>query len=168
MSGRCSIGGTMRICDIITPATIAVRVHLEDKAHALRFAAASLGARSGLPAEIIKHALAGREALGSTGIGQGIAVPHVCLQGLDKTYALFCTLADPINFDAIDGKPVDLIFTVISPASSTGGGSLSYLAAVARILRDKERAAALRGANNPWTVYDIIVKSTEAAAQLVS
>ncbi|MBI4724525.1 MAG: PTS sugar transporter subunit IIA [Rhodomicrobium sp.] len=158
----------MRISDIITPATIAVRVHLEDKAHALRFAAASLGARSGLDPERIREALASREALGSTGIGQGVAVPHVCFSDLDRPYALFCTLTEPIDFDSIDGKPVDLIFTIISPASSAGGESLAYLAAVSRILRDKDRAAALRNANNPWSVYDIIVKSAAAAAQLVS
>src|SRR6516162_1959529 len=99
----------MRLSDIITPATIAVRVRLEDKPHALKFAAASLGARSGLNPERVCEALSAREALGSTGIGRGIAVPHVCFPGLDRPYALLCTLANPIGFDAIDGKPVDLI-----------------------------------------------------------
>ena len=71
---------------------------------------------------------------------------------------LFCTLADPIDFDAIDNKPVDLIFTIITPpGAGTGGGeALSYLAAVSRMLRDNDLAAALRNANNPWSVYDIV------------
>ncbi|MGO8953687.1 MAG: PTS sugar transporter subunit IIA [Rhodomicrobium sp.] len=160
----------MRLSDIITPATIAVRVHIDDKAHALRFAASSLGARSGLDPERIREALAAREALGSTGIGRGVAVPHVCFPDLARPYALFCTLAAPIHFDAIDSKPVDLIFTIISPAGSGSGGSeaLSYLAAVSRMLRDKALASALRNANNPWSVYDIIVKFNATAAQLVS
>ncbi|MGO9543934.1 MAG: PTS sugar transporter subunit IIA [Rhodomicrobium sp.] len=160
----------MRLSDIISPATIAVRVHIDDKAHALRFAASSLSARSGLECERIREALAAREALGSTGIGRGIAVPHVCFPDLDRPYALFCTLAAPIDFDAIDNKPVDLIFTIISPAASgTGGGeSLAYLAAVSRTLRDPDLAAAIRGANNPWSIYDIIVKFNTTAAQLVS
>jgi len=160
----------MRLSEMITPATIAVHVHIDDKAHALRFAAASLGARSGLDPERIREALASREALGSTGIGRGIAVPHVCLTNLDRPYALFCTLADPIDFDAIDNKPVDLIFTIITPPGSGAGGgeALSYLAAVSRMLRDEGLASALRNATNPWSVYDIVVKCNPAAAQLVS
>lgn len=160
----------MRLTDIIIPATIAVQVHIADKADALRFAASSLGARSGLDPERIRQALAAREALGSTGIGRGIAVPHVCISELDKPYALFCTLAEPIDFDAIDSQPVDLVFTIITPpgTGSGGGEALSYLAAVSRVLRDKDLAAALRNANNPWSVYDIFVKFNPAAAQLVS
>lgn len=160
----------MRLSEMITPATIAVHVHIDDKAHALRFAADSLGARCGLDPERIREALAGREALGSTGIGRGIAVPHVCLPDLDRPYALFCTLADPIDFDSIDNKPVDLIFTIITPpGSGTGGGeALIYLAAVSRMLRDEKLASALRNATNPWSVYDIVVKFDPAAAQLVS
>ncbi len=160
----------MRLTEIITPSTVAVHVHLDDKAHALRFAASSLGARSGLDPERIREALAAREALGSTGIGRGIAVPHVCLSNLDQPYALFCTLAEPIDFDAIDGKPVDLIFTIITPPGAGGGGgeALSYLAAVSRMLRDNDLASALRNADNPWRVYDIVGKFSPASAQLVS
>jgi PTS system nitrogen regulatory IIA component len=154
----------MRISDIIAPEAIAVRVNIADKAHALRFAAAVLGARSGLDPERIREALAAREALGSTGIGRGVAVPHVCFPDLDRPYAVLSTLAHPIEFDSIDNEPVDLIFTIISPPSPGCGAdlSLSYLAAIARVLRDSGRAAALRKAKNPWGVYDIIVKSTEA------
>jgi len=160
----------MRLSDIITPASIAVRVRIEDKPHALEFAAASLGARSGLDPERICQALASREALGSTGIGKGVAVPHVCFSDLVRPYALLCTLANPIGFDAIDGKPVDLIFTIITPAGSgcNGGEALPYLAALSRILRDGETAQALRNAKNPWGVYDIIAKSQAMAVQFVS
>ena len=56
--------------------------------------------------------------MGSTGIGRGIAVPHVCLPELDQAYALFCTLDEPIDFDSIDNKPVDLIFTIITPPAT--------------------------------------------------
>jgi PTS system nitrogen regulatory IIA component len=156
----------MHLSGIITPATIAVRVRLEDKPHALKFAAASLGARSGLDPERICQALAAREALGSTGIGRGVAVPHICFPDLDRPYALLCTLANPIGFDSIDGKPVDLIFTIITSAGPgcNGGEALPYLAAISRILRDGSTAAALRNAKTPWSVYDIIVKSPAMAA----
>ncbi len=160
----------MPLSDIITPAVIAVHVRIENKAHALRFAAASLGSRSGLEPERIREALAGREALGSTGIGRGVAVPHVCFPDLDRPYAMFCTLAHPIAYDAIDGKPVDLIFAIITPLGSgcSGGEALPYLAAISRVLRGEGQAAGLRNANNPWSAYDIIVKSLTSEAHLVS
>lgn len=159
----------MHLTELITPSTVAVHVHLDDKAHALRFAASSLGARSGLDPERIREALAAREALGSTGIGRGIAIPHVCLSDLDQPYALFFTLAEPIDFDAIDGKPVDLLFTIITPpGAGTGGGeALSYLAAVSRLLRDSDLASALRNADSPSKVCDIVRKYSPASAQLV-
>jgi nitrogen PTS system EIIA component len=161
----------MRLTDIVTPATIAVQVRLEDKPHALKFAASSLGSRSGLDPDRVWRALAAREALGSTGIGKGVALPHVCFPDLDRPYALLCTLVNPIGFDAIDGKPVDLIFTIITPAASkgcNGGEALPYLAALSRILRHAETAEALRHAKNPSSVYDIIVRSAAMAAQPVS
>jgi PTS system nitrogen regulatory IIA component len=163
----------MRLTDVITPAAIAVHVHLDDKAHALRFAAGALAARSGLSLERILEALAAREELGSTGIGRGIAVPHVSLPGLDQPYALFCTLAEPIDFEAIDGRPVDLIFTVITPpnagGSSNGGGeAITYLAAVSRMLRNEKVAQALRNADNPWSVHDIVGMCSSASGQFAS
>jgi PTS system nitrogen regulatory IIA component len=160
----------MRISDLVTPASIAVRVHLDGKPDALQFAAMGLGSRSGLEPERIRQALAAREALGSTGIGRGVAVPHVCFPDLDRPYALFCLLAKPINFDAIDSEPVDLICAIISPANPEAGASesLSHLAAISRVLRDKDRAAAIRKAVSPWDIYNIIVKPAETAAQLAS
>jgi nitrogen PTS system EIIA component len=160
----------MRLTDVITPASVAVHVHLDDKADALRFAARALAASSGLGAERIREALAAREELGSTGIGRGIAVPHVCLPELDQPYALFCTLEEPIGFDAIDGKPVDLIFTIVTPpnAAGNGGEALSYLAAVSRMLREEKVAQALRNADNPWSVHDIVGKFSSASGQFVS
>ncbi len=116
---------SMRISDLITPASIAVRVHIDDKSDALRFTAMALGARSGLNPERIREALAAREALGSTGIGQGVAMPHVCLPDLDKPYAFLCSLAKPIGFESIDGERVDLVCAVISPATQPAGASES-------------------------------------------
>ena len=160
----------MRIPDLITPASIAVRVHIDDKSHALRFAAIALGSRSGLNSERIREALAAREALGSTGIGHGVAVPHVCLPGLDRPYAFLCSLAKPIGFDSIDGERVDLVCAVINPATSQSGASesLTNLAAISRLLRDKDRASAMRKAKRPADIYDVIVKQAEKARQPAS
>jgi nitrogen PTS system EIIA component len=160
----------MRLTDLITPATVSVHVRLDGKAHALKFAAATLGARTGLDPEVIREALAAREALGSTGIGRGIAVPHVSLGGIDQPQALLCTLASPIGFDAIDSAPVDLIFTIITPpnANASAGNALSYLAAFSRMVRDETAAGALRNADSPLSVCDIVEKFSPASAQLAS
>jgi|SRR5208337_56301 len=160
----------MRISDLITPASIAVRVRIDDKNDALRFTAVALGSRSGLDPERIRQALGAREALGSTGIGRGVALPHVCLPDLDRPYAFLCSLAKPIGFDSIDGERVDLVCAIISPTNSKSGASesLTNLAAVSRLLRDKDRASAMRKATKPADIYDIIVKKAENAGQPAS
>lgn len=160
----------MRISDIITPASIAVQVDIATKEQALKLAAENLGKQSNLNPIRIREALAAREALGSTGIGRGIAVPHVSFPGLDRSYAFFCTVAHPIDFGSIDNEPVDLICTIISPENTKSGTSqsLTYLAAITRILRDDAKASGFRNAKNPTEVYDIIVKSTEASCKLLS
>ena len=160
----------MRISDLITPASIAVRVHIDDKSDALRFAATALGARSGLNPERIREALAAREALGSTGIGHGVAVPHVSFPDLERPYAFLCSLAKPIGFDSIDGERVDLVCAIISPTNSQAGAHepLSNLAAISRLLRDKDRALAIRKATKPMDIYDVVVKQAEKTGQLTS
>lgn len=159
----------MRLTDIITPASVTVHIHLNGKAQALKFAANSLGARSGLDPERIREALEAREALGSTGIGRGIAIPHVSLGGLDQPYALLCILAAPVDFDAIDSKPVDLIFTLITPPNAgSSANALPYLAAFSRMVREESVAQALRNADTPLSVCDIVEKFSPASAQLAS
>ncbi len=90
-------------------------------------------------------ALAGREALGSTGFGAGIAVPHARIEGLRGMFVLFARLDRPVAFDAVDGKPVDLVMLLLSPASANSE-HLATLAAISRRLRDPAVAAALRSA----------------------
>ncbi len=164
------VGKSMRISDLITPASIAVRVHIDDKSDALRFASSALGSRSGLNPERIREALCAREALGSTGIGRGVALPHVCFPGLDRPYAFLCSLAKPIGFDSIDGERVDLVCAIISPTNSPSGAgeSLTNLAAISRLLRDKDRASAMRKAKKAADIYDVIVKQAEKAGQPAS
>ena len=153
----------MRLSDLITLSSIAVHVHVDDKLDALRFASRALGLRSGLDPERIRHALAAREALGSTGIGRGVGLPHVSFPDIERPYAHLSLLARPIGFDAIDDERVDLICAIISPANSQVGGneSLTNLAAVSRLLRDSDRANAIRRAKRPADIYDVIVKQAE-------
>jgi nitrogen PTS system EIIA component len=159
----------MHLSDIVTPSTVAVNVPIQDKAQALRYAAVPLGSQSGIAAEHIRLALSERELLGSTGIGDGTAVPHVSLAGLSKPFAFLFTLAHPIAFGSIDGQPVDLIFALLSPpAAEASAAPLCYLAAFARLVRKPGLAAALRNAKNPWNVCDIIASNSPLTARHAS
>jgi PTS system nitrogen regulatory IIA component len=96
-----------------------------------------------------------REALGSTGIGEGVAVPHARIAGLKQFFALFARLEKPINFDAVDGQPIDLVFLLLVPADADKD-HLAALACVARRLRDPEIAWQLRATAQPAALYALL------------
>ena len=96
-----------------------------------------------------------RENLGSTGFGGGTALPHGRFEGLDKVCAIFARLASPVDFDAIDGKPVDLVFALLSPEDN-GADHLTALAKMSRILKDEALCAKLRQAGKAVEVYALI------------
>ncbi|WP_093666617.1 PTS sugar transporter subunit IIA [Sphingomonas gellani] len=114
------------------------------------------GARlTGEDARDIVDRLAARERLGSTGFGAGIAIPHAKLDGLAAVTGLFVRLAQPIDFDSVDGLPVDLVFLLLSPTHA-GAEHLKALARVSRRLRDKGLVAKLRGAGSHDAVYALL------------
>jgi nitrogen PTS system EIIA component len=108
-----------------------------------------------IEAPVILDAVMKRERLGSTGVGQGIAVPHARVAGLSRFFALFGRLDKPIDFDAIDARPVDLVVLLLIPENS-GTEHLVALAAIARCLRDQETARRLRAATDPKQLYDVM------------
>lgn len=103
----------------------------------------------------IFDALLERENLGSTGFGNGTALPHGRLPELDKVYVFFARLATPVDFDAIDGKPVDTLFLLLSPESS-GADHLTALAQVSRLLKDSAMVDKLRDATDKEEVYALL------------
>lgn len=103
------------------------------------------------PGEILS-ALLRREALGSTGVGDGVALPHARLDAVSQPFGMLARLRDPIAFEAVDERPVDLVFLLLLPAGAEGR-HLNALACVARWLRDPGTAAALRGARDAGTLY---------------
>ena len=113
----------------------------------------------GLPASEVLDALQERESLGPTGVGQGVALPHARLHGLDKVVGLFVRLEKPLDFDAVDRQPVDLVFALLAP-KSTGVDHLKALALVSRTLRDTDLRAKLRANDNPIALHAVL-----AAAQ---
>ncbi len=135
----------MTLADYLAPERVLLRLRAADKPRLL----AELGRRAGSALDMdaggITAALAAREALGSTGVGAGIAVPHAALPGLSGTVAFLVRLERPIEFAAIDGQPVDLVFLLLGPPAGRAE-HLAALAAATRRLRDKATVAALRAA----------------------
>lgn len=116
-----------------------------------------------LDAEAICQGLAAREALGSTGFGREIAIPHTKLATLDRCVGIFLRLAEPVAFDSQDGKPVDLVFALLSPAKG-GIEHLKALAEISRFLRDDNVVAKLRGAAGQDALYAVLSKQREQRA----
>jgi PTS system nitrogen regulatory IIA component len=135
----------MNIDDFIASDRIVLDLRVRDKAQLLRDLATRSEAVSGAgTAETILAALLSREALGSTGLGKGFALPHARIEGLNQFVGLFARLARPIDYDAIDGAPVDLVFLLLMPPEAAGNGNVGALAAVSRRFRDAETVARLR------------------------
>ena len=116
-----------------------------------QFAADTLG----LPARAVADGLAERERLGSTGFGLGTAIPHTKVDGLDQVRGAVIRLTTPIDFEAIDGLPVDIVFLLLSPRDG-GAQHLKALARVSRRLRDPGFVAKLRGAGSPDAIYALL------------
>ena len=111
----------------------------------------------------ILDALLERERLGTTGVGHGIAIPHAKLAGLARLHALFARLEHPVEFDAVDEDPVDLVFLLLAPHSD-GAAHLKALARVSRLLRDEEMCAKLRGSEGADAMYALLEGSIAQAA----
>jgi PTS system nitrogen regulatory IIA component len=135
----------MDLADLVDPSCVVFGARASNKEQLLRDVAARAGASLTLDPQIVFNALQTREELGSTGLGEGFALPHASIEGLDHLFGMFVKLSRPIHFDSIDGKPIDLVFVLLSPAKASGE-CLAALAAIARHLRDPAFAAKLRKA----------------------
>jgi PTS system nitrogen regulatory IIA component len=115
---------------------------------------------TGLSERDIYDTLLQRERLGSTGLGQGIAIPHCKLPELKHIVCMFARLAEPIDFEAMDGAPVDLVFLLLAPEAA-GADHLKALARISRLLRDSQAVEKLRAARDAGALYAVL---TEGAA----
>jgi PTS system nitrogen regulatory IIA component len=146
----------MKISDLLSPVDVLIDVRASRKGPLLQELAAQAAASLGLPADQVTSYLMKREELGSTGIGQGIAIPHARLPDLKRPYGLLAKLKQGIEFDAIDGQAVDVLFVLLLPAA-VENEALAALALVARTLRSPDTRARLRAAKNPAELYAAIV-----------
>lgn len=108
-------------------------------------------------------ALIEREGLGPTGVGHGIALPHARLEGVDRVHGIFLRLEKPLNFDAVDRQPVDLVFALLAPKGK-GVDHLKALALVSRTMRCPNVCAKLRANSDPSTLYAILTEEQAAQA----
>lgn len=145
----------MTVSALLSPQTIFLDTEISSKKKLLQLIANIVADRTKLSESSIYSNLLNRERLGSTGLGQGFAVPHARLNDLDKTMACFFRLKQAVNFEAPDNQPVDLVFTIIIPEEATEE-HLLILSSLARIFSREEVCDAIRNATNKDEIAQII------------
>jgi nitrogen PTS system EIIA component len=151
----------MKISDFLSPADVALDVRESDKTRLLQQLSSQAAAKVGLSANEVCTQITKREELGSTGVGNGVALPHARLRGLSTPFGLFARLRHGIDFEAIDNQPVDIIFLLLLP-DGAGASQLNALASVSRALRDLETLQRIRSAADRDSLFQAIVDSSAA------
>jgi PTS system nitrogen regulatory IIA component len=149
----------LEIADLVTPRSVIAQLRAPTKRQVLQELARRAGTMVGVTDRRIYDALAERERLGTTGIGNGVAIPHCRLGELTRLHGLFARLERPIPYEAIDDEPVDLLFLLLAPADA-GAKHLKALARVSRLLRDRAMCEKLRGANSADALYALLTGSS--------
>ena len=145
----------MRLSEIMSVNSIVLSLKANNKRQLLQELAQKASELTGINDRTIFDTILERENLGSTGFGGGTALPHGRLSELDKVFGLFVRLNSPIDFDAIDNKPVDLVFLLLSPESN-GADHLTALAQISRILKDEETCTKLRAAGSTEEIQALL------------
>jgi len=153
----------MQLTDFLDFDAIKPALSAGNKRSLLQQLAHMAGQRLQLDAAAILDSLSEREKLGSTGFGQGVAIPHGKVPGLARIYCLFARLAEPVRYNAIDGAPVDLVFLLLSPPDA-GAEHLKALAAVSRVIRHGPALEQMRGARTRDALAAVLMGADERDA----
>lgn len=153
----------MELLDLVHPDGIIADLKATSKKQALQELAARAAIIAEQPEREIFDTLLERERLGSTGVGQGIAIPHGKMGGLQRLHGLFGRLSNPIEFESVDSQPVDLIFVLLAPLTA-GADHLKALARISRLLRNKNMCAKLRGSRDANAIYALLMEPMTNAA----
>ena len=151
----------MEIADLITPAYAICGMKAEDKTRLLAELSRRAAGALSIPQAVIEEALRAREALGSTGVGAGIAIPHARIPGLARFFGIFAQLDRRIDYEAVDDEKVDLVCLLLVPMEATSE-HLQALASISRRLRDAGVAARLRKADTAARLYEILTNAASA------
>ncbi len=147
----------MDIVDLLAPESVISKLRVANKKQVLQELARKAAGITSQSERVILDVLTERERLGSTGVGRGIAIPHGKLPGIDRIVGAFARLEKPIDFDAIDDQPVDLVFLLLAPEGA-GAEHLKALARVSRLLRDPAMCVKLRGTETPMALYSLLTE----------
>ena len=153
----------MTLTDIVAPNAIRAALKANNKKQVLQELAARAAELTGQNERAILEILLQREKLGSTAVGNGVAIPHGKLAKLGRLFGLFAQLARPVDFEALDGQPVDLVFLLLAPEAA-GADHLKALARVARLLRDPEIARRLRESRDADALYAVLAMPPASTA----
>jgi PTS system nitrogen regulatory IIA component len=151
----------MELTDILDEGSVVVCPNINDKRELLEFLSKIGAEHTGQQTNVVFDAVMAREELGSTGLGNGIAIPHGKFVGLHKVVAVFARLLEPIEFDSVDDQPVDLVVMLLAPQGA-GADHLKALARVARLLRTESVVEALRSTTDEAKLYAILTERVAA------
>ncbi|MCC2112504.1 MAG: PTS IIA-like nitrogen regulatory protein PtsN [Hyphomicrobiales bacterium] len=153
----------MDLGDLLSQQAIIPILKVQSKKQAIQELAIRAAKLTGLAERAIFDTLLQRERLGSTGVGNGIAIPHGKMAELDNIFGLFARLERPIDFESLDDEPVDLIFLLLAPEGA-GADHLKALARIARVLRDQSVATKLRASTDAGALYMLLTQAAEPNA----
>jgi PTS system nitrogen regulatory IIA component len=147
----------MLLSDFISPDSVVSSLKAKSKKQLLQVLSARAARLTGLQERDIFDVLLQRERLGSTGLGQGIAIPHGKIAGLKRIVAIFARLAEPIEFNAVDGQPVDIVLLLLAPEGA-GADHLKALARISRLLREGSAVDKLRASRDAAALYAVLTE----------
>jgi PTS system nitrogen regulatory IIA component len=151
----------MELTELLTPESIVSNLKVTSKKQVLQELSKRIAKIIDCDERFIVDVLLEREKLGTTGVGDGIAIPHGKLGSLKKLHGFFARLERPVDFDSVDERPVDLIFLLLAPESA-GSDHLKALARISRLLRDKANCDKLRGSNNTEALFALLTESARS------
>ena len=153
----------MDLSDLIEVSAVMPTLKANSKKQLLQLLAEKAAAVTGLIEREVFDTILQRERLGSTGVGNGIAIPHGKLPGVRKITGVFARLDTPVDFEALDDQPVDLVFLLLAPESA-GADHLKALSRIARVLRDPETVSKIRGSNEAAAIYTFLAQTPASHA----
>lgn len=153
----------MDLSDLVQAPAIIPALKANSKKQVLQLLAERAAAITGIPEREVFDTILQRERLGSTGVGNGIAIPHGKLPGVKQITGVFARLEHPVDFEALDDQPVDLVFLLLAPEGA-GADHLKALSRIARVLRDADTVAKIRGARDAAAIHTLLASAPTSHA----
>lgn len=148
----------MDLSDLIEVSAVMPALKANSKKQLLQLLAEKAAAVTGLPEREVFDTILQRERLGSTGVGNGIAIPHGKLAGISRITGIFARLETPVDFEALDDQPVDLVFLLLAPEGA-GADHLKALSRIARVLRDPDTVAKIRATRQADAIHTFLAQA---------